>query len=78
MKNLIRSLLPKAIAGPLTEEEARGAFNCLFEGDASNAQIAGFLIALRVRGESISEYSAAAAAMKAKATRFLLQLALWI
>ena len=68
MTTLIKSLLPKAIAGPLTEEEARRAFNCLFEGDASNAQIAGFLIALRVRGESISEYSAAATAMRAKAT----------
>ena len=68
MTTLIKSLLPKAIAGPLTEEEARRAFNCLFEGDASNAQIAGFLIALRVRGESIAEYSAAATAMRAKAT----------
>ena len=48
MTTLIKSLLPKAIAGPLTKEEARRAFNCLFEGDASNAQIAGFLIALRL------------------------------
>tara|TARA_Y100000746_G_C15435717_1_gene420553 strand:+ start:422 stop:1438 length:1017 start_codon:yes stop_codon:yes gene_type:complete len=68
MSNIIKSLLPKTISGPLSSKEAKSAFESLFRGDSSNAQIAGFLIALRARGESVEEYHAAAKAMRDKAT----------
>ena len=68
MSNIIKSLLPKAILEPLSQSEAKEAFDSLFKGESSNAQTAGFLIALRARGESLEEYFAATEAMRAKAT----------
>jgi anthranilate phosphoribosyltransferase len=38
----------------------------LFEGQATDAQIGGLLMAMRARGEAISEYAAGAAVMRAK------------
>jgi anthranilate phosphoribosyltransferase len=38
----------------------------LFEGEATPSQIGGFLMALRTRGETVDEYAAAAAVMRAK------------
>src|SRR6056300_1823855 len=38
----------------------------LFEGEATAAQIGGLLMAMRARGESVAEYAAAAAVMRAK------------
>ena len=51
----------------LDEIEAENAFNIIMSGDATPAQIGGFLMALRVRGESISEITGAARALRAKA-----------
>ncbi|WP_102224628.1 anthranilate phosphoribosyltransferase [Acidimangrovimonas sediminis] len=51
---------------PLTREEAEGAFQILFEGNATPAQMGGLLMALRTRGETVGEYAAAAAVMRAK------------
>jgi len=59
-------MIAKAISGPLSEEEATEAFELLFSGKASNAQIAGFLIALRMRGETVNEYFAASQAMRSR------------
>ncbi|HCI06527.1 MAG TPA: anthranilate phosphoribosyltransferase, partial [Sulfitobacter sp.] len=42
------------------------AFGILFEGKATPSQIGGFLMALRTRGETVDEYAAAAAVMRAK------------
>lgn len=50
---------------PLTRAEAEEAFGILFRGDASPAQIAGLLMALRTRGETVDEITAAAATMRA-------------
>jgi anthranilate phosphoribosyltransferase len=50
----------------LTEEQAEAAFNIIMSGDATPAQIGGFLMALRVRGETVPEITGAARAMRAK------------
>lgn len=62
----LRPLIGIAAERPLTREEANAAFAALFEGDATPSQIGGFLMALRTRGETVDEYAAAAAAMRAR------------
>ncbi len=51
----------------LSEAEAEQAFEILMSGGATHAQIGGFLMALRVRGETVEEITGAARAMRAKA-----------
>ncbi|MGR3541398.1 MAG: anthranilate phosphoribosyltransferase [Hasllibacter sp.] len=63
----IKPLIGKAADGPLSPDEARTAFDALFEGEATPAQIGGLLMAMRARGETVQEYAAAAAAMRARA-----------
>ena len=53
----------------LTEEEAAQAMRQIMEGEATPSQIAAFLIALRIKGETIAEITGCARAMRAKATR---------
>ncbi|TQS73948.1 anthranilate phosphoribosyltransferase [Rhodobacteraceae bacterium] len=62
----MKPMIFAASEGPLSRAQAEAAFTILFEGQASPAQIAGLLMAMRARGESVSEYAAAAAAMRAK------------
>lgn len=50
----------------LSFEEARGAFDTIMSGEASPSQIGGFLMALRVRGETVDEISGAVDTMRAK------------
>ncbi len=50
----------------LSEEQSEAAFNIIMSGDATPAQIGGFLMALRVRGETVLEITGAARAMRAK------------
>ncbi|GEO83254.1 MULTISPECIES: anthranilate phosphoribosyltransferase [Alphaproteobacteria] len=50
----------------LTREEASGAFEVLMSGEASMAQIGGFLMALRVRGETVDEIAGAVSIMRSK------------
>ncbi len=66
MSEALKPLIAAAAEGPLTRAEAEEAFNILFEGDATPSQIGGFLMALRTRGETVDEYAAAAAVMRAK------------
>ena len=68
MSDTLRPLIGKAADGPLTRPEAEAAFNAIMSGDATPAQIGGFLMALRTRGETVNEYAAAAAVMRAKST----------
>ncbi|MCT4559284.1 MAG: anthranilate phosphoribosyltransferase [Pelagimonas sp.] len=65
----IRSLIGIATERNLTRNEAEQAFGILFNGDATPAQIGGLLMALRVRGETVDEYAAAAAVMRAKCNK---------
>lgn len=64
----IKALLASVAGGAtLSEAEAERAFDILMSGDATPAQMGGFLMALRVRGETVEEITGAARAMRAKA-----------
>lgn len=62
----LKEFIEKAVDGPLSRNEAEAAFNVIMGGDATPSQIGGFLMTLRTRGESVDEYAAAAAVMRAK------------
>ncbi len=66
MSDDIKPLIGAAADRPLTRAEAEAAFGILFEGEATPSQIGGLLMALRTRGETVDEYAAAAAVMRAK------------
>ncbi len=65
----IKEILAKLANGfSLDEKEAIIAFNILMSGDATPSQIAGFLMALRVRGETVEELIGAVSTMRDKMT----------
>jgi len=66
MSDAIKPLIAAAADRPLSRAEAEAAFTILFEGEATPSQIGGLLMALRTRGETVDEYAAAAAVMRAK------------
>jgi len=66
MSEALKPLIGAAAERPLTRAEAEAAFEILFEGEATPSQIGGLLMALRTRGETVGEYAAAAAVMRAK------------
>ena len=62
-----KDLIAKVADGhALSLEEARSAFEVILSGSATPSQLGGFLMALRVRGESIAEVTGAVATMRAK------------
>jgi len=66
----LKPLIAKAADGkPLSREEARTAFNILMSGEATPSQIAGLLMALRVRGETVDEITGAVEVMREKMLR---------
>ena len=65
----LKPLLDAVPDRALTRAEAEAAFATFFDGAATPAQIGGFLMALRTRGETIDEIAAAAAAMRARMNR---------
>jgi anthranilate phosphoribosyltransferase len=69
MSDRLRSLIAKAIEGPLTREQAEAAFQAIMDGEATPAQTGGFLMVLRTRGETVTEYAAAAAVMRGRCLR---------
>ncbi len=66
MSDILKPLIGIAASRPLTRAEAEAAFGALFDGAATPAQVGGFLMALRVRGETVDEYAAAASVMRSK------------
>jgi anthranilate phosphoribosyltransferase len=65
-----KQLIGHAATGrPLALEEAREAFDIMMAGDATPAQMAGFLMALRVRGETVDEITAGALVLRERMTR---------
>lgn len=55
-----------ATGASLAREEARDAFDTILSGGVTNAQAAAFLMALRVRGETVEEIAGAVGAMRGK------------
>ncbi len=66
MSDALKPIIFAASEGPLSRAQAEEAFEALFNGDATEAQIGGLLMAMRARGEAVSEYAAAAAVMRSK------------
>lgn len=67
---MITEAIQRAISGEdLEYETARMAMEEIMEGRATQAQIAAFLTALRMKGESIGEITACASVMRDKAIR---------
>lgn len=63
----LKPLIGIATERSLTREEAAAAFEAIMSGAATPAQGAGFLMALRMRGETVDEIAGAASVMRAKA-----------
>jgi anthranilate phosphoribosyltransferase len=65
-----KPLIAKVAAGShLSRAEAVGAFDAILSGEVTPSQLGGFLMALRVRGESVDEITGAVTAMRAKMAR---------
>lgn len=65
----LKPLIAKVAAGEaLNVDEARDAFDVMMSGEATPSQIGGFLMGLRVRGETVDEITGAVSSMRAKMT----------
>jgi len=65
----MKDILEKLVAGQsLSHDEAHAAMSRIMEGGCSDAEIAGFLIALRMKGETGAEVAGCAAAMRERVT----------
>ncbi|MBP0445714.1 anthranilate phosphoribosyltransferase [Roseomonas sp. SSH11] len=63
----LKPVLARLAAGErLAESEAEAAFGTVMAGEATPAQIAGMLMAMRVRGETVAEMTGAVRAMRAR------------
>ncbi len=51
---------------PLSKNQSRDAFDLMMSGEATPSQIGGFLMALRVRGETVDELAGAVASLRSK------------
>ena len=70
MSSNLKTVLGRLAAGEtLGSEEAEAAFGVIMSGEATPAQIAGLLMAMRVRGETVPEMVGAVRAMRARMAR---------
>ncbi len=68
----LKALIARVADGhALTESEAGDAFEIVMSGNATPAQMGAFLMALRLRGETVDEIAAAARTMRAKALKIV-------
>ena len=66
----IKPFIAKVATGAsLSEEEAYTVFSAMMDGDVTPAQTGAFLMALRVRGETVEEITGGARVMREKAVR---------
>ena len=64
----IKEILEKlSFAKDLTSEEAEHSMNLIMSGEVNSEQVAGFLTAMRLKGESIDELTAFVKVMREKA-----------
>jgi anthranilate phosphoribosyltransferase len=69
MADDLKPVLARLAAGEtLSEAEAEAAFGVIMAGEATPAQIAGLVMAMRVRGETVAELAGATRAMRARMT----------
>ncbi len=67
---MIKEAISKVVDGEnLSQEEAAGVMNEIMSGDATPAQIACFMTALRIKGETVDEITGCARIMREKVTR---------
>ena len=65
MSTPLHAAMVKVLGGEdLTENEARGALDFIMDGEATAAQTAGFLVALKAKGEAPVEIAGCARAMR--------------
>jgi anthranilate phosphoribosyltransferase len=65
---MLKLAIQKLLKGEnLTEQEIMDAMNCIMNGNATQAQIGGFLTALRCKGETVEEITGCARVMREKA-----------
>jgi anthranilate phosphoribosyltransferase len=70
MSELVRAALAAIVDGrTLTMVEARAAMGSVMDGEATSAQLAALLVALRMRGETTAELAGFAAAMRERVLR---------
>src|ERR1700724_4241313 len=66
----LKSIIGKVATGAtLSRDEAASAFDSMMSGDATPWQMGGFLMALRVRGETVDEITGAVTVMREKMLR---------
>ena len=66
---MLKSYIEKAINEvDLTADEAQAAMSIIMRGQATPAQIGGYLVALRMKGETVEEITGSARAMRAHAS----------
>ncbi len=67
----IKEALSRLISGKdLSRADTRGIINSIMQGTSTDAQIASFLTAMRIKGETVAEISGAAEAMTSNAAPF--------
>jgi len=67
---MIKEAIAKLLGGEdLSLQEATDVMNAIMSGETTDAQIAGFLVALRTKGETPDEIAGCAQAMRNKVTR---------
>ena len=70
VSELIRSVLATVASGrPLSSEEAEGFMAAVLDGEVTPAQLGGFLVGLRVRGETAEELTGFVRALRSRAVR---------
>lgn len=69
MSGLKPHIAKVASGAALSFDEAKEAFGIIMSGDATPGQVGGFLMALRVRGETVEEISGAVAIMRERMVR---------